>query len=244
MLARHASIALLLLASLLTLALPSLTLLPSKGSAINSNAALAVSPWSDSLGEVGMPPTPQMWQPANWDVQIHTRGMNQAGDSIDSHAADHGSDCSAPPATHTINTWQQAVFACHMHVMTAIADEGYGEVVMTPNQLADWTNGPVTIGFSVSTQRTTARDWIAVDLSPFGEQLSLPFDEGDVDLAGMPKHYIELNSGLESYNGVQTNWRISRESAGNDFGDTQASQWPYFEEATGIPMSATARTPF
>jgi hypothetical protein len=60
----------------------------------------------------------------------------------------------------------------------------------------------------------------------------------------MPKHYIELKAGLEDYNGIQTNWHLTRESAGNDFGAEENSEWPYFEEATGIPMSATVRTPF
>jgi hypothetical protein len=191
-----------------------------------------------------MPATPQMWQPANWDVQTHTRSENTDNGFIDAHNADHGADCAAPPATHAINTWQQAVFVCHNHVMTAISDSGYGEVALTPDRMADWSGGPVTIGWSVSTQRTTSRDWIAVDITPFAEQMTLPFDFGDVDLEGMPKHYIELKAGLENYNGIQTNWHLTRESAGNDFGAEENSEWPYFEEATGIPMSATVRTPF
>jgi hypothetical protein len=198
--------------------------------------------WSDSLAEYGMPSSPQMWQPSNWDVQTHTRDMENAGSSIDSHAADHGGDCAAPPATHTINTWQQAVFACHSHVMTAIADGGYGEVVLTPDHLADWSAGPVTIGFSVSTQRTTARDWLAITLTPFGEQLSLPFDFGEVDLQGNPAHYIELNSGMGD-NG-DTKWQMYREQAGNSFGDLQGEEYPYFSASTGIQPSTVTRTPF
>jgi hypothetical protein len=190
-----------------------------------------------------MPSTPQEWRPSNWDVQIHTRGM-QLDSGNEAHNADHGADCSAPPATHFVNTWQQAVYICHNHVMTAIADEGYGEVVLTPDHMADWSAGPVTIGFSVSTQRTSARDWITVDVSPFGEQLALPFDFGGTDLQGMPAHYIELNANMSQWNTVQTNWQMVREQAGNSFGDIQASEWPYFEDATSIPMSATVRTPF
>ena len=141
-----------------------------------------------------MPSAPAMWQPSNFDVQIHTRDMENAGNSMDSFNADHGADCAAPPATHLVNTWQQAVFACHSHVMTAIKDSGYGEVVLTPDHMADWSQGPVTIGFSVSTQRTTSRDWITVQVSPFAEQLSLPFDFGDVDLTGNPKHLRRTQS--------------------------------------------------
>ena len=117
----------------------------------------AIAPWSDSLAEYGMPTAPTMWKPSNFDVQIHTRDM-QNGSGNASHLADHGADCAAPPATHTVSSWQQAVYVCHSHVMTAIADSGYGEVVLTPDHLADWSAGPVTIGFSVSTARTTSRN--------------------------------------------------------------------------------------
>jgi len=188
-----------------------------------------------------MPSAPAMWQPSNFDVQTHTRDMENSGNAMDSFQADHGAACEAPPATHGISTWQQAVFVCHSHVMTAIKDSGYGEVVLTPDQLADWSAGPVTIGFSVSTQRTTSRDWITVDVTPFGEQLALPFDFGDVDLQGMPAHYIELNSDMCA--NADTKWRIVREQSGNDFGATQGEA-PCFTATTGIQPSAVTRTPF
>lgn len=189
-----------------------------------------------------MPSAPTMWQPSNFDVQIHTRDMENSGSSMDSFNADHGSDCGAPPATHNVNTWQQAVFACHSHVMTAIKDSGYGEVVLTPDHMADWSQGPVTIGFSVSTQRTTSRDWITVQISPFAEQLSLPFDFGDVDLSGNPRHYVELKADMGD-NG-ETKWQMYREQAGNSFGDLQSEEYPYFTDQTGIQPSASVRTPF
>jgi hypothetical protein len=245
--ARLRSFLLLTFGLMLTASVALYSLSPVQAAPTSSRASLAAattSSWSDSLAEVGMPASPTMWQPSNFDVQTHIREQNTSGGFIDQHMADHGADCSAPPAQHSINTWQQAVFACHMHVMTAIADEGYGEVVLTPDHMADWSAGPVTIGFSVSTLRTTSRDWITVTVSPFGEQLALPFDFGDVDLAGMPRHYVELKSGLEEWNGVQTNWQMAREDPGNDFGDLQNGEWPYFEEATGITPSASTRTPF
>jgi len=201
----------------------------------------AIAPWSDSLAEYGMPTAPTLWKPSNFDVQIHTRDM-QNGSGNASHLADHGADCAAPPATHTVSSWQQAVYICHSHVMTAIADSGYGEVVLTPDHLADWSAGPVTIGFSVSTARTTSRDWITVDISPFAEQLSLPFDFGNVDLTGMPAHYVELKSGMGGSG--QTQWQLAREQAGNDFGAIEANESPYFEQQTGITPSAVTRTPF
>jgi hypothetical protein len=228
---------------LLTVSLVWLALVPDA-----PRASAAPSPWSDSLAEVGMPTTPQMWQPSHWDVQVHTRDSHP-GDSIDAHQADHGADCSAPPAQHQVSSWQQAVFACHNHVMTAIADSGYGEVALTPDHMADWSNGPVTIGFSVSTQRTSSRDWITIVVSPFHEQLALPFDFFGVDLAGMPLHYVSLRADLDqSGSKVETHWHLLREAVGGgdgtDTGQVVADEWPYFEDQTHIPMSAVVRTPF
>jgi hypothetical protein len=209
-------------------------------------AQAAPSSWSDSLAEYGMPSSPQPWQPSNWDVQVHIRDMQRSGDAIDPQRADHGADCSAPPAQHPISAWQQAVFVCHNHVMTAIADAGYGEVALTPDRMADWSEGAVTIGFSVSTTHSNARNWWALDVTPFGEQVALPFDEGGVDLQGMPAHYIEVRTD-NCGNNDKTLYRVVREAPGAS-GDAQAfgapqSQSACLEDVTGIQPSATVRTP-
>src|SRR5678815_46125 len=211
-----------------TLALSAVALMPRSASA-------AGVPWSDSFAEYGMPASPAMWQPTNWDVQVHVRD-GYAGNGNDTHLADHGTDCSAPPAQHSISTWQQAVFVCHEHVMTAIANEGYGEVQLTPDRMADWSSGPATISFSLSTARTTARDWFTVDVTPFAEHMSLPFDFGDVDLEGMPAHYIELNTDMGS--GGETQWKMVREGS-DDFGNEQNSRG-----TDDITQSAAIRTPY
>jgi hypothetical protein len=203
----------------------------------------AVGPWSDSLAEYGMPATPAMWNPSNFDVQIHTRDM-QSGSGNDSHLADHGADCGAPPATHMVSGWQQAVFVCHNHVMTSIKSDGYGLITMTPDHLADWSDAAVTIGFSVSTFQTDPRDWITVDVTPFAEQLALPFNEGEVDLQGMPAHYVELKTDV--FNG-KTQWKAF-EGPGRFCGSFCAlnagAESTAFTAQTGITPSKTVRTPF
>ena len=78
----------------------------------------------------------------------------QSDSGNDPHEADHGAACEAPPATHMIDNWQEGVFVCHNHVMTSIKSEGYGLITLTPDHMADWSGGPVTIGFSVSTFQT------------------------------------------------------------------------------------------
>lgn len=229
----------------LTLALPVIALVALLSFALSPRTSAATSSWSDSLAEYGMPATPAMWQPPNWDVQVHTRNMANTGGALDPQNADHGPGCEAPPAQHPISTWQQAVFVCHSHVMTAIADGGYGEVAMTPDRMADWSAGPVTIGFSVSTTHLSQRDWWALDLTPFNEQLALPFDDGGVDLAGMPAHFIEVRS---DNCGSDTVFRIARDLPGatgdaSSFGEQEAVS-DCLTGSTGIQPSAITRTPF
>jgi hypothetical protein len=75
-----------------------------------------------------------------------------------------------------------------------MADEGYGEAIMTADRMADWSGGTATISFSVSTWRSTSPDWITLDVSPFEEQLALPFNFFAVELQGTPQRFIELTS--------------------------------------------------
>jgi hypothetical protein len=239
MLSLGRSKALAALGLILTLVIAAVALVTQTRQAQASSGAIA--PWSDSLAEYGMPTAPTLWKPANFDVQIHTRDMqNSSGNAA--HLADHGADCAAPPATHTVSSWQQAVYICHQHVMTTISDGGFGEVVLTPDQLADWSNGPVTITFSVSTFRTDPRDWISVDLTPFTDQLALPLpaNYGEVDLQGTPRNLVEFKTDIA---GKQTKWVASQ--AVNSFNPvTIAQEATGFNTATGIVDSKTARTPF
>ncbi|HEX3269848.1 MAG TPA: hypothetical protein VHR15_04305 [Ktedonobacterales bacterium] len=194
--------------------------------------------WSDSMA-LGMPTTPQRWDGgSDFDIQVHTRNGYDVGN--DPHLADHGADCGPPPAQHQISGWQDAVFICHDHVMTSILNDGYGEIVLTPDQLADWANGPVTISWSVSTFRTSKRDWLTLSLTPFDKQLALPFNIGGVDLHGMPYDFIQLEQG--SFNDG-TQWLM--EQGANTF-DWQRinEEWPLFNDQTGIQDSKATRTPF
>ncbi len=204
----------------------------------NPQAIGHVAPWTDSMA-LGMPTTPQRWDGgSDFDIQVHTRNDYDVGN--DAHLADHGADCGPPPAQHQISGWQDAVFICHDHVMTSILNAGYGEVVLTPDQMADWANGPVTISWSVSTWRTSKRDWISISVTPFDKQLALPFNIGGVDLHGMPKDFIQLEQG--SFNDG-TQWLMQQ--AANTF-DWQRinAEWPLFNDQTGIKDSKTTRTPF
>lgn len=92
--------------------------------------------------------------------------------------ADHGPDCGAPPATHPVGALPAAVFVCRDHLMTAM-NAGYGAWYLTPNVLMDWTSGEAVLRFDMSTLRHSDRDWTEVLLTPFQDNLQLPFAPND-----------------------------------------------------------------
>lgn len=67
------------------------------------------------------------------DVQVHSRDSS-TWYALETQNAQHGADCSAPPATHPNTSYAGAVFQCANHVMTAISAGGYGVIYLTPNQ--------------------------------------------------------------------------------------------------------------
>jgi hypothetical protein len=126
---------------------------------------------------------------SNFDVQVHSRDTN-TWSQLESMQAQHGPDCSAPPATHSTNSYEGAVFQCKDHVMTAITADGYGVIYLTPNQLIDISAGG-TVSFEISTERMSTRDWWDIWITPYADNLALPF-EGDVDLAGSPRNAVHI----------------------------------------------------
>jgi hypothetical protein len=142
----------------------------------------------------GQPTSPQPWNPPNWDVTVHSRDVD-TWNQLETMDATHGADCGAPPATHKMSTYEGAVFQCRDHMMTAINASGYGAVYLTPNQLADFSQGDAVIRWDMSTLRTSGRDWVDVWISPFDEQLQLPL-ELEVDLSGPPRNAIQIRMDL------------------------------------------------
>jgi hypothetical protein len=140
---------------------------------------------------LGTPTAPQPWQPGpinNWDLILHNRD-NQ--NSLQMVTAQHGSDCAAPPATHNVTQFADAVFLCRNHLMTALNGGGYAEIVMTPAQMLDFSNGG-SVQFAVSTSKTDDRDWIDLWISPFDEQLLLPSGGIPPDLQGPTKDALNV----------------------------------------------------
>jgi len=168
------------------------------GAAIVANATFSGTPPTETFD--GNPVAPAPFSDSEWDIQVHSRdpGTWYALEGID---AQHGADCSAPPATHHNTSYEGAVFQCRDHVMTAINAGGYGAIYLTPNRLVDFSNG-ATIQFDLSTLRMSLRDWVDIWITPYDDNLALPFDNGDVDLQGMPRKGLHIT--MSAFNGETT----------------------------------------
>ena len=176
-------------------ALTLLTIAVIVGAAVGgrSTAIAAPAPAPGTFMETfdGSPAVPAPWHPAGWDVTVHSRDIATFG-ALDAMHAMHGMDCSAPPATHDISNYSDAVFQCRDHIMTAIKAEGYGLIYLTPNQLVDFSAGEAVVKFDVSTLRTSERDWIDLWVTPFDENVQLVGDIGLVDLNGAPRDGVHV----------------------------------------------------
>jgi hypothetical protein len=140
----------------------------------------------------GVPTTPQSVRPLlDWDVTVHSRDP-EAWYQLNYMEADHGPDCSAPPNHHSIasagttTAYEDSVFLCNGHIMTALNASGYGAIYLTPNQLLDWSAGEAVLRWDMSTRVTSGRDWVTVDITPYEQHLALPLVSWLPDLVGLP----------------------------------------------------------
>src|SRR5487761_1922890 len=141
------------------------------GGAIGMSSA----PFVASFPGAPTAPAPVAFSPllSNFDVQVHSRDQS-TWYQLEPMTAEHGSNCAAPPATHPLTgSYASAVFQCANHLMTSIQAGGYGEIVLTPNQMVDIGKGG-TVSFDVSTERASTRDWIDLWITPYAQNLTLP----------------------------------------------------------------------
>ncbi len=140
------------------------------------------------------PASPRPFADPDWDVIVHSRDVATWPQPLPM-LAEHGPDCSPPPATHPVQTYQDSVFVCRNHLMTAINGEGYGAIYLTPAHLLDFSAGPGTVRYQVSTERSSPRDWHDIWVSAFDDNLVLPLYFLP-DLQGPPRNavHIQLSS--------------------------------------------------
>jgi hypothetical protein len=207
----------------------------STGGGYVSAASTAESAAPYSFNFAGNPTAPQPWNPSTWDVVVNSRDPNTFA-QLEGMQAQHGADCGAPPATHFNDSYEGAVFLCHDHVMTAINAHGYGEIVLTPDHMVDFSGGEATISFNLSTLRTSYRDWVDIWITPFDQNLVLPLDER-VDLQGPPLRAIHVRMD-------QTTGTIFRAELFDNF---HLTKLPYIATKTLemlVAPSAVTRTKF
>ena len=157
---------------------------------VPTSASEAPAPAPFSFNWSGSPAAPQPWHPADWDVIVHSRDTS-TWDQLDPMEAQHGADCSPPPATHPITTYDDAVYICRGHMMTAINAGGYGVIYFAPNQMVDFGSGTASIKYSVSTLRSSPRDWQDIWITPFDDNLVLPLYRFP-DLQGPPRNAVHF----------------------------------------------------
>ena len=160
------------------------------------------------------PASPQPWtqipELQNFDVAIHSRDQG-TWDHLEEMDADHGTDCAASqdnslfPKHHIAGVYADSIFNCKTHIMTSIKAGGYGEIVLTPAAVADWSDGTATISVDVSTYRSSGRDWWGIMISPYDENLVLPLENWLPDLDGFPRNGLHFNAdaGSGTFNGEQ-----------------------------------------
>jgi hypothetical protein len=104
-------------------------------------------------------------------VSINSR-IVETRDQLAPMQAQHGSDCSGPPNTHLVTDYEDALFRCRNHMMTAInsgplSNANYAVAGFSPNYLLDFSGGEAVIEFDVSTLRASKRDWWEVWITPY-----------------------------------------------------------------------------
>lgn len=121
----------------------------------------------------GAPASPTPWGSRSWDVTVYSRDL-ETWDELESMHAMHGADCAGPPATHEISAYDDSVFQCRDHMMTAINASGFGAVYLTPAAMVDFSQGAATVRVDVSTLVTSDRDYWDVWITPFEDTIQLP----------------------------------------------------------------------
>jgi hypothetical protein len=138
------------------------------------------------------PPAPIAFDEPGWDVQMYSRDVQTwlTPEPMDAH---HGMDCAGYPGQHRVTSYEQLVYRCRNHIMTAIQAEGYGAIALTPDRLLDWSATAGVVRFDMSTFKSSNRDWIHVWISPYDRHLVLPAVDWAAGLNGPPRDgvYVE-----------------------------------------------------
>jgi hypothetical protein len=153
----------------------------------------------------GVPSAPEPFTQLNqnnWDVSVHSNGEFLKLSDTPAH---HGTGCEPPVdanlnlVTHNTNTFEDAVFKCNGHVMTALNAGGYSLAYLTPNHMIDFSTGEAVLRWDMATLRTSGRDWMDVWLTPYEDNLVYPLEDWLPIQNGYPKRAIHIR--MDNSNG-------------------------------------------
>lgn len=183
----------------------------------------------------GAPSTATPWNGDGLDITIHNRDQDQLY-SMTPMQAQHGGNCSSPDNTHTVSNYNDVVFQCRNHLMTATYGlseyGGYSMIYLTPAYIVD-TSGDFMVSFDVSTFVTNpGRDWIDLWISPYDDNLQLALDEWLPDLQGEPRNALHFKLTQES------SWFVEQIRNGN----LQELDSSYLRRVDAVEPSKTVRT--
>ncbi len=185
----------------------------------------------------GTPAAPLPYDPSTWDVQVHSRDVAY-WKQLEGMNAHHGSNCAGYPNVHPISSYDDAVYQCNDHVMTAINAEGYGLIMLTPNQMVDFSAGEATVNFDMSTFRSSTRDWVSLWLSPFEDQIPLPLPRSFPDLTGNPRRGLHVQMGVFNGQSMFQGFTL------RDYAETEITTNPYTTYESFLTTSAVRRDTF
>ena len=165
-----------------------------------SNQSLGTATFLETFD--GAPTDVAPYTSPNWDITRHNRDNDQLH-QMTPMQADHGEQCGAAGDTHTVTDYEDLVYQCNNHVMTATYGKsqygGYSMIYLTPNQILD-TTGDFELSFDISTfQTNTARDWVDIWITPYDSNLQLTLDEWLPDLQGEPITSLHIRQQHERF---------------------------------------------
>ncbi len=151
-------------------------------------------------------PTP-LPNSASFSVSVNSR-IGATQHQLAAMEADHGPDCAPLPATHTITAYEDAVYRCRDHLMTAVSSGLFTDrtnmavAMFSPNQILDFSGGPATITYDASTLRASRRDWYDIWITPFDDLQRMPLQADRVLMQGPSENALVVSLRAFSSKGV------------------------------------------
>ena len=144
----------------------------------------------------GDPPSPTPFvNTGSFSVSVNSR-IGATQHTLAAMDADHTAACGPPPGTHVVTAYEDALYRCRNHMMTAVSSGLFPDrtnmavAMFSPNQVLDFSGGPATIRFDASTLRASRRDWFEIWVTPFDDLLRMPLQADRVLMQGPPNNAL------------------------------------------------------